>query len=56
MPGGDTRSVSFHRPYPLMIARGARPFLWDAYGNRYSTCSATTGGAAAGVTPQLTRR
>jgi glutamate-1-semialdehyde 2,1-aminomutase len=35
MPGGDTRSVSFHRPYPLVIARGAGPFLWDADGNRY---------------------
>jgi glutamate-1-semialdehyde 2,1-aminomutase len=35
MPGGDTRGVSFHRPYPLVIARGAGPFLWDVDGNRY---------------------
>ena len=35
MPGGDTRSVTFHRPYPLAIARGAGPFLWDVDGNRY---------------------
>ncbi|HZZ07283.1 MAG TPA: aminotransferase class III-fold pyridoxal phosphate-dependent enzyme [Candidatus Binataceae bacterium] len=35
MPGGDTRGVSFHRPYPLVIARSAGPFLWDVDGNRY---------------------
>jgi len=35
MPGGDTRSVTFHRPYPLAMARGAGPFLWDVDGNRY---------------------
>jgi glutamate-1-semialdehyde 2,1-aminomutase len=35
MPGGDTRSVTDHRPYPLTIARGAGPFLWDVDGNRY---------------------
>lgn len=35
MPGGDTRSVTFHRPYPLAIVRGAGPFLWDVDGNRY---------------------
>jgi glutamate-1-semialdehyde 2,1-aminomutase len=35
MPGGDTRSVTYHRPYPLTIARGAGPFLWDLDGNRY---------------------
>ncbi len=35
MPGGDTRSVSYHRPYPLVIARAAGPFLWDVDGNRY---------------------
>ncbi len=35
MPGGDTRSVTYYRPYPLTIARGQGPFLWDADGNRY---------------------
>jgi len=35
MPGGDTRSSTFHRPYPLTIARGEGPFLWDADGTRY---------------------
>ena len=35
LPGGDTRSVTYHRPYPLTIARGAGPFLWDIDGNRY---------------------
>jgi len=35
MPGGDTRSVQQHRPYPLTIARGEGPYLFDVDGNRY---------------------
>jgi glutamate-1-semialdehyde 2,1-aminomutase len=35
MPGGDTRTTTYHRPYPLTIVRGAGPYLWDADGNRY---------------------
>ncbi len=35
MPGGDTRSTTYYRPYPLVIARGEGPFMWDADGNRY---------------------
>ncbi len=35
MPGGDTRTTTYHRPYPLTIVRGEGPFLWDADGNRY---------------------
>ncbi|MGO9451671.1 MAG: aspartate aminotransferase family protein [Candidatus Binataceae bacterium] len=35
MPGGDTRTTTYHRPYPLTIARGEGPFLWDIDGNRY---------------------
>ncbi len=35
MPGGDTRSVAQHRPYPLTIARAEGPFLFDLDGNRY---------------------
>jgi len=35
MPGGDTRTTSFYRPYPLTIARGEGPYLWDVDGNRY---------------------
>jgi len=35
MPGGDTRSVTYYRPYPLTIARGQGPFLGDVDGNRY---------------------
>ncbi len=35
LPGGDTRSVTYYPPYPLTIARGAGPFLWDVDGNRY---------------------
>ncbi|HYB89649.1 MAG TPA: aminotransferase class III-fold pyridoxal phosphate-dependent enzyme [Candidatus Binataceae bacterium] len=35
MPGGDTRTSAFHRPYPLTIARGDGPFMWDVDGTRY---------------------
>ncbi len=35
MPGGDTRTTTYHRPYPLTIARGEGPFLFDVDGNRY---------------------
>ncbi len=35
MPGGDTRTTSFYRPYPLTLARGEGPYLWDVDGNRY---------------------
>jgi glutamate-1-semialdehyde 2,1-aminomutase len=35
MPGGDTRSVVYHLPYPLTIARGEGPVIWDIDGNRY---------------------
>jgi glutamate-1-semialdehyde 2,1-aminomutase len=35
MPGGDTRTTSYHRPYCLTISHGEGPFLWDIDGNRY---------------------
>ncbi|HTR60385.1 MAG TPA: aminotransferase class III-fold pyridoxal phosphate-dependent enzyme, partial [Candidatus Binataceae bacterium] len=35
MPGGDTRTTTYHRPYPLAIERGEGPFLFDVDGNRY---------------------
>ncbi len=35
MPGGNTRSVLFHDPFPLAIARGAGTYLWDLDGHRY---------------------
>jgi glutamate-1-semialdehyde 2,1-aminomutase len=35
MPGGDTRTTTYHRPYPLAIDRGEGPFLFDVDGNRY---------------------
>jgi glutamate-1-semialdehyde 2,1-aminomutase len=35
MPGGDTRAVGFHAPYPLTLARGQGAYLWDVDGNRY---------------------
>ncbi len=35
MPGGDTRTTTYHRPYPLALARGEGPYLWDVDGNKY---------------------
>src|SRR5277367_6413588 len=35
MPGGDTRTTTWYRPYPLTLERGEGPFLWDIDGNRY---------------------
>ena len=35
MPGGDTRTGTFHLPYPLFISRGEGPRLWDADGHAY---------------------
>ncbi|MGE3798447.1 MAG: aminotransferase class III-fold pyridoxal phosphate-dependent enzyme, partial [Thermomicrobiales bacterium] len=35
MPGGDTRTVAFHPPYPLTIERGHGYELTDVDGNRY---------------------
>jgi glutamate-1-semialdehyde 2,1-aminomutase len=35
MPGGDTRTVAFHAPYPLMIAGGEGCRIQDADGRTY---------------------
>ena len=35
MPGGDTRAAAYFPPYPVTMARGAGPFLWDVDENRY---------------------
>ncbi|AKA06631.1 aspartate aminotransferase family protein [Streptomyces noursei] len=35
MPGGNTRTVLFHSPFPLRIARGQDCRLWDADGHEY---------------------
>src|SRR5512139_614911 len=35
MPGGDTRAAAYFPPYPVTMARGAGPFLWDVDDNRY---------------------
>lgn len=35
MPGGDTRTGTFHHPYPLFIARGDGARLHDADGHQY---------------------
>lgn len=35
LPGGNTRSVLFHGPFPLSMARGAGCRVWDADGHEY---------------------
>jgi glutamate-1-semialdehyde 2,1-aminomutase len=35
MPGGNTRTVLFHEPFPLGVARGEGCYLWDLDGHRY---------------------
>lgn len=35
MPGGNTRSILFHRPFPLMIERGEGARLTDVDGHAY---------------------
>lgn len=35
MPGGNTRSVLFYEPFPLVLARGEGCTLWDADGHPY---------------------
>jgi glutamate-1-semialdehyde 2,1-aminomutase len=35
LPGGNTRSVLFHAPFPLMVARGEGCRLWDVDGHEY---------------------
>ncbi len=35
LPGGNTRSVLFHGPFPLLVARGEGCRLWDADGHGY---------------------
>ncbi len=35
MPGGNTRTVLFNTPFPLVVERGAGCWLWDADGHRY---------------------
>jgi glutamate-1-semialdehyde 2,1-aminomutase len=35
MPGGNTRSATFFRPFPLALVRGAGYRVWDADGNEF---------------------
>jgi len=35
MPGGDTRTGTFHLPWPLVMARGSGARLWDEDGREY---------------------
>ena len=35
LPGGDTRTVTFYRPYPVFIDKGEGCRIWDIDGNAY---------------------
>jgi glutamate-1-semialdehyde 2,1-aminomutase len=35
MPGGNSRTTSFHPPYPVVLERGDGPWLWDVDKHRY---------------------
>jgi glutamate-1-semialdehyde 2,1-aminomutase len=35
LPGGNTRTTSFHPPYPVVIDHGDGPWLWDVDARRY---------------------
>jgi glutamate-1-semialdehyde 2,1-aminomutase len=35
LPAGNTRTTSFHPPYPVVLERGDGPWLWDVDGRRY---------------------
>ena len=35
LPGGNTRTTSFHPPYPVVIERADGPWLWDVDQRRY---------------------
>jgi glutamate-1-semialdehyde 2,1-aminomutase len=35
LPGGNTRSVLYHPPFPLTMVRGEGCWLWDADGHVY---------------------
>jgi glutamate-1-semialdehyde 2,1-aminomutase len=35
MPGGNTRTTSFHPPYPVVLQRGDGPWLFDVDGRNY---------------------
>jgi len=35
LPGGDTRSVAFYRPYPVFAESGRGAYLYDVDGNEY---------------------
>jgi glutamate-1-semialdehyde 2,1-aminomutase len=36
MPGGNTRTTTFHPPYPVVFEHAEGPWLWDADGHRYA--------------------
>lgn len=39
MPGGNTRSVLFNNPFPIVMTKGLGNRLWDCDGNEYVSTS-----------------
>lgn len=35
LPGGETRSVAYYEPYPIVVERGSGARIWDLDGNEY---------------------
>ncbi len=35
LPGGETRTLTYYEPYPVVLERGDGPYVTDADGNRY---------------------
>lgn len=61
MPGGDTRTGTFHLPWPVVMARGSGSRLWDEDGREYidflgNFTSLVHGHAHPAVTEALTRQ
>ena len=61
MPGGDTRTGTFHLPWPLVMARGEGSRLWDEDGREYldflgNFTSIIHGHAHPAVTTAITRQ
>jgi len=61
LPGGDTRTIAFHPPYPLAIDRGEGCHIWDLDGARYidllnNYTSLIHGHAHPGIVEAVTRR
>lgn len=60
MPGANTRTATYYRPFPLAIERGDGPYVWDVDGNRFvdllnNYTSLVHGHAAPAITEAICR-